>query len=234
MEPKNVFLSWTGADRDAKNTVKSYLEKRKITCLDSEERCVGDFMNWSREAARMDGVFLLFLSKNISPSSVVLEEVAEALKTPDADKRILPICDDFEIYKTFMDGKLVQRTLSAITAKFKRKEGDPKGTEYLEDKLEEIANKVEIAMGSMSFNVYRENRYPKSISLYVGENMKAISFERLYLNRIITEMENGEEKGKIASPKELLEKDGLYFSTGQVALESRCISIRFARKRARR
>ena len=57
--PSDVFVSWTGADREVKNSIVTYLRSKGISCLESDSECCGDFGEWSVEAVSACSVFLL-------------------------------------------------------------------------------------------------------------------------------------------------------------------------------
>ena len=61
---KDVFISWTGKDRKVKDEIKNYLQKQGIQCIDSDEDCFGNFVEWSASAATSCSVFLLILTEN--------------------------------------------------------------------------------------------------------------------------------------------------------------------------
>lgn len=62
---KNVFISWTGGDGQLAKQIVDYLNENGITVCFSENHCSGDFEQWSEEAAKKGGVFLLLLTDNL-------------------------------------------------------------------------------------------------------------------------------------------------------------------------
>ena len=62
---KNVFISWTGGDDKPAKQIVSFLNDKGITVCFSENHCSGDFEQWSEEAAKKGGVFLLLLTDNL-------------------------------------------------------------------------------------------------------------------------------------------------------------------------
>ena len=98
IEKKDVFLSWTGADRELKNKIKDYLESHGITCLESDESCSGDFRQWSREAVSSCNLFLLILTENTYRSAYVPVEIEEYKRLSDFENRIVPVASNFDVY----------------------------------------------------------------------------------------------------------------------------------------
>lgn len=47
---KDVFISWTGKDRELKDIIIQHLNSNGISCLESDESCSGDYREWSKEA----------------------------------------------------------------------------------------------------------------------------------------------------------------------------------------
>ena len=62
---KNVFISWTGGDDTPAKQIVRFLNDKGITVCFSENHCSGDFEQWSEEAAKKGGVFLLLLTDNL-------------------------------------------------------------------------------------------------------------------------------------------------------------------------
>ena len=74
---KNVFISWTGVDDTPAKQIVRFLNKKGITVCFSEDHCSGDFEQWSEEAAKKGGVFLLLLTDNLlaKDNSYVINEI---------------------------------------------------------------------------------------------------------------------------------------------------------------
>ena len=77
-----VFVSFTGQDREAKDRIVAELRKaldQEDTVWESDEGCVSDYSKESIEAIQASQVFIVLLSKNsMSPASHVISEVIEA------------------------------------------------------------------------------------------------------------------------------------------------------------
>ena len=61
----DVFLSFTGADRDLKNAVRLHLEALGLTCYDSDLYCKGQFRPDFCEALDKSRVYLMLLTDNL-------------------------------------------------------------------------------------------------------------------------------------------------------------------------
>ncbi len=74
---KNVFISWTGVDDKPAKQIVRFLNKKGITVCFSEDHCSGYFEQWSEEAAKKGGVFLLLLTDNLltKDNSYVINEI---------------------------------------------------------------------------------------------------------------------------------------------------------------
>lgn len=61
----DVFLSFTGADRELKNTVRDTLEVQGLSCYDSDLYCQGHFRDDFCEALDKSRVYLMLLTDNL-------------------------------------------------------------------------------------------------------------------------------------------------------------------------
>ncbi len=61
----DVFLSFTGADRELKNSLREHLEAQGLHCYDSDLYCNGQFRSDYCEALDKSRVYLLILSDNL-------------------------------------------------------------------------------------------------------------------------------------------------------------------------
>ena len=61
----DVFLSFTGADRDLKNAVRLHLEGQGLRCYDSDLYCKGQFRADFCEALDRSRVYLMLLTDNL-------------------------------------------------------------------------------------------------------------------------------------------------------------------------
>ena len=87
----DVFISWTSKDLELKNKIVEYLRENKITVLESDYDCVGDFRQWSREAVSKCTVFLSLYTENTVGSRYVPIEIEEFKKIDDWRNRCLPV-----------------------------------------------------------------------------------------------------------------------------------------------
>lgn len=186
--PSDVFVSWTGADRELKNSIVTYLASKGISCLESDSECCGDFGEWSVEAVSACSVFLLILTENTLKSEYVPVELEEAKGLEDYKNRILPVCVSSELYKQGYGG--LNEFCSAI---FMENGG------LSEKTLEEINGKVNKLLINRFYNRYRDNASPsfiRLVPLWSGIGLKRtedLSFERLYIKRKITEITDDNE-----------------------------------------
>ena len=96
---KDVFISWTGKDRELKDIIVQYLNSNGISCLESDESCSGDYREWSKEAVGACSVFLLILTENTIKSQYVPIEIEELKKLDDWENRVVPVCMNMELYQ---------------------------------------------------------------------------------------------------------------------------------------
>ena len=96
---KDVFISWTGKDRELKDLIVQFLNSNGISCLESDESCSGDFREWSKEAVNACSVFLLILTENTLKSKYVPIEIEEVKKLDDWENRVVPVCMNMELYQ---------------------------------------------------------------------------------------------------------------------------------------
>ena len=97
----DVFVSWTSADREIKNKIVEFLTQKGISCLESDESCSGDYRQWSREAVGACSVFLPILTEHVKDSVYMPIEMQEAKLLDDYKNRIVPFCENKEIYSAF-------------------------------------------------------------------------------------------------------------------------------------
>lgn len=233
IEQSDVFVSWTSKDRELKNKVVGYLKSKKLKCLDADESCCGDFVEWIKEAAEAASVFVLILTGNTvdkirkdkenSKPNYVLEEVHTALKEwgDDAIDRIIVFCQNDEVYNCqelwedlqgVSGGNLLRKGHSSVIY----------GTELTDDnKLEELSRKVTNLIKCRFIHKYNATIAANDIKLVrlYGELQKSqdkpYSFEDLYVSRTITEIgADGEELAKLDSPAELAACGDILFLSG--------------------
>ena len=144
-----VFISWTGADRDVKNSIVEKLKDEGIECWDSDEHCVSDFSEECIAAIKSCEVFIVIISDSSMKKGYVKNEVITARGLEDDGKlNILvykitdePYTNGFEFrlnHISFENGNLVPRKESIMGQSSidnivkrtkvllqKRKEGNP-------------------------------------------------------------------------------------------------------------
>ncbi len=222
----DVFISWTGKDAIEKDRICSYLSSRGLVPLESQSECVGQYLQWSVEAAKSATVFLLLLTKHTCSSKNIPLEILSALTMDDAENRIVVVCENQDIYRTlafdrfdpalgkqfgfqcetFDPDELHKRKLSVI---------ELKDEELTDKKLEEIAHKTELLIINRAEHIYRERQRPAhmrlaSLSMRRGAELEG-DFDRLYLKRSVTEPESGETYD---SAEVFTKGDGVFFLHG--------------------
>lgn len=101
IKPADVFVSFTGADREIKNKIIDFLKSKKISCLESDDECCGDYREWSIEAPNHCSLFLPIITKNIKDTSIMKEEYESLQKQDDYVNRIIPISTNKDTYEKF-------------------------------------------------------------------------------------------------------------------------------------
>ncbi|MBQ5825373.1 MAG: TIR domain-containing protein [Clostridia bacterium] len=120
-----VFVSWTGADRDVKNAIVEKLNDAGIECWDSDEHCVSDFSEECIAAIKECEVFIVIISDSSMKKGYVKNEVITARGLEDDGKlNILvykitdePYTNGFEFrlnHISFENGNLVRRKESIM------------------------------------------------------------------------------------------------------------------------
>jgi len=140
----DVFISWTGADRDVKDVLAEKLQAAGITCWDSDEYCTSDYAEECTAAIRRCGVFIAIISDASMEKGFVQNEVTTA-RTLEREGKLnilvykiteKPYTDAFEFllnHISFVTGNVVQRGENGLdiivnrakTLLRKRKEGNP-------------------------------------------------------------------------------------------------------------
>ena len=82
----DVFISWTSADLDVKNTIAKRLQEENISFFDSDEDCVSDYSEECIQAIRKCGLFIVLVSDASMHRGYVINEVIEARKCEDAGR----------------------------------------------------------------------------------------------------------------------------------------------------
>lgn len=97
-KPADVFISFTGADREIKNKIIEYLRSKNITCLESDKDCCGDYIKWSIDTPNHCSLFLPIITENVKETSIMKVEYESLKKQDDYSNRIVPISTSLEIY----------------------------------------------------------------------------------------------------------------------------------------
>ncbi len=205
IKPKDVFVSWTSADKRYKDAVIKYLEQRGIECFDSERDCQGDYVQWSREAVHAATVFILICTENVLSSKYVPMEVAEQKTLDGSANRILPVCESMAFYSR--DDFGLCGYASAVTF-------EENGLD--DEKLNEIFCKVSELIKNRMDALYREktkSSYMHLPRLSGSLAVKEYDFTKLYVPRQITE-QRGDETVVFDSPRELCNSDDIIFICG--------------------
>ncbi len=69
----DVFLSFTGADREMKNGIRCFLEENGLKCYDSDLYCKGNFRADFCEALDQSRVYLMLLTDNLKNDPMISE-----------------------------------------------------------------------------------------------------------------------------------------------------------------
>ena len=220
----DVFISWTGADVKIKEKIAEYLKKYDIIPLLSDEKCQGDFVEWSREAATSAHIFMTIITEHALPSEGMqweLEEIDKKLCSNEKtfwSKAIIPICSNlsvFEQYKSKFSSE-GQKMLKSISAIIMETDEDGMLTEKgLKDIFVKTAERIIYHMHTL----YCEKTKPDYIKLIPLCDIDAADavhpFEKLYIQRRITETnKNKQEIDSFETPDELLSKESVSFLYG--------------------
>ncbi|MBQ5825655.1 MAG: TIR domain-containing protein, partial [Clostridia bacterium] len=205
----DVFISWTGADRELKNTVADFLRNNGISCLESDHSCSGDFRQWSREAVSRCNIFLLIGSVNIFNSQWVPVEIEEFKKLDNFKNRIVPIWVSDEARLKERWG--LSEYASGVIL-------DENG--LTEDALNAVLDKVKLLLIDFLDREYKEaskSEYIKLISL--SRKSKSIDrdfdFSKLYIKRTLHETDDkGAQLNEYPGTDFLYESDSVCFICG--------------------
>ena len=220
----DVFISWTGADVKIKEKIAEYLKKYDIIPLLSDEKCQGDFVEWSREAATSAHIFMTIITEHALPSEGMqweLEEIDKKLCSDEKtfwSKAIIPICSnlsDFEQYKSKFSSE-GQKMLKSISAIIMETDEDGMLTEKcLKDIFVKTAERIIYHMHTLYCQKTKPD-YIKLIPLCDIDAADAVHpFEELYIQRRITETnKNKQEIDSFETPDELLSKESVSFLYG--------------------
>lgn len=120
-----VFISWTGTDRDVKNAIVESLHAENIECWDSDEYCTSDYSPECIAAIKRCEVFIVIVSDDSMKKGYVFNEVIAARNMENEGKlNILvykvtdaPYTDAFEFqlnHISFVSGNLIKRQENAV------------------------------------------------------------------------------------------------------------------------
>ncbi len=177
---QDVFISWTGKDRELKDRIVGYLRENGITVLESDHDCVGDFRQWSREAVHKCTVFLSLYTENTVHSEYVPVEIEELKKLDDWRNRFLPVVSDYELYSEKLPD--FAESESAVVLK---------GRELSDKILSEILHKVQKLINNRLLWIYRNATKPtylkiRSFLRMVNIREREFNYESLYIHRTVT------------------------------------------------
>ena len=177
---QDVFISWTGKDRELKDRIVGYLRENGITVLESDHDCVGDFRQWSREAVHKCTVFLSLYTENTVHSEYVPVEIEELKKLDDWRNRLLPVVSDYGLYSEKLPD--FAESESAVVLN---------GRELSDKILSEILHKVQKLINNRLLWIYRNATKPtylkiRSFLRMVNIREREFNYESLYIHRTVT------------------------------------------------
>ena len=205
----DVFISWTGKDREIKDQIVNCLEERGISCLESDHNCSGDFRLWSSEAVNACSIFLLIYTENSLNSAYMPVEIEAYKNYEDFENRIVPVCASMELYQNDPWG--ISEFGSAVILE---------GGNLSENVLQMILRKVESLLVNFLERVYKEAskpQYIKLIPLFQTRNVsdKEFDFSELYIQRKLTELDcNYQSIGRVEDFAELCNGEDIIFISG--------------------
>ena len=205
----DVFISWTGKDREIKDQIVNYLEAHGVCCLESDHNCSGDFRLWSSEAVNACSVFLLIYTENSLTSAYMPVEIDAYKNYEDYENRIVPVCASMNLYQNDPWG--ISEFGSAVIFE---------EANLSEAVLQAILRKVESLLVNYLERVYKEAskpQYIKLIPLFQTRNVadKEIDFSELYIQRKLTELDcNYQSIGRIEDFAELSKGEDIIFISG--------------------
>lgn len=208
----DVFISWTSKDRELKNKIVEYLRENKITVLESDYDCVGDFRQWSREAVSKCTVFLSLYTENTVSIRYVPIEIEEFKKIDDWRNRCLPVVSSLSLYSE----KYPELAEFESVVSFE-------GREFDGALLEEVLYKVQMLLNNRLFEIYRDATQPtylkiKSFLRMVNAQDREYNHESLYINRTVIDA----YKNVIDDPSIFTRTGNIYFLQGPAGAGKSC------------
>ena len=205
----DVFISWTGKDREIKNQIVAYLKGKSLSVLESDESCSGDYRQWSREAVGACSIFVPIITEHTKNSTYVPMEIDAAKELDDYQNRIVPVCQSDALYQKESFG--MNDYCSAVYTDEK----------LSEDVLDQLYSKVNSLLINRFYSFYKETVRPsfvRLIPLWAGldeEKVKDAPFASIYINRTVSEYDqNNEVKKTLNKPDDLIRPGAVSFIHG--------------------
>ena len=179
--PSDCFVSWTGADRKIKEVVVSFLSRKGLSVIESDEHCAGDYRLWSKEAVASCSIMVVVLTKNTESSTYVPLEIDALKELDDFQNRVVPLSVSDELYQTKSFG------LNEFASAVFFQDG------LTQNVLDSLYNKVASLILNRSYLRYRESIKPsfeKMIPLWSGIEEKKrfpYSFSDFFIPRELAE-----------------------------------------------
>lgn len=206
---KDVFISWTGKDRELKDRIVEFLNSNHISCLESDESCSGDYRQWSKQAVGACSVFLLILTENTLKSQYVPIEIEELKKLDDWENRVVPVCMNMDLYQNHSWGLHESESAVILEDQFPTQQ-----------RLAAIFHKTIDLLIHRQYAIYccQNNKEYATLTPLLGANKtatKQYSYDSLYIPRSVTELDDqGQYIETIESPNELIKNDDILFISG--------------------
>lgn len=237
--PRNIFISWNHKDRGVKDQVCSFIREGGYTVWESDLECAGSITEVCLGNIAFCDVFLIILTENSLKSQWVRAEFEEALKLPDAKRRILPLIigDEAVIKETesfFSDISYIHILSASVLPDIKKK----------------LLTSVTYLVLDHCFTVYRNSFLHESIRVpFYGKHAGSVNsadFDKsayavkrdadlteLYISRKLYELTDFQHPDVIQSEEELLETEGNVVIIGESGCGKSQYMRRFAAAAAR-
>lgn len=208
----DVFISWTGKDRQLKNRIAEYLRENNLTVLESDRDCVADFRLWSCTAVSKCTVFLLLYTENTVASKYVPIEIEEIKKLDNWRNRCLPVVSDYSLYAK--ERPDLAESQSAIVLN---------GHELSDTVLKEILHKVQMLINNRFRKIYSDATKPNYLKLQSFLRMvhvqdREFNYDSLYIQRTVKD-ENG---SFIHDASKFTTADDIFFLQGPAGSGKSC------------
>ena len=184
----DVFISRTGKDKAIKDAVKAHLEDKGLTCTDSQIDCVGNYFEWSKQAATASHIAVLILTENsINSSTYQKTELQEIVKVfgENFSNRLVTFCSSQKVYDDERFGKNGEHLLednynSAVFF----------GEEVTREALEDLATKVTNLLLGRTFEIYKaaceaSEKKMGLLSFFVDRQQgnTSVDYDKIYVER---------------------------------------------------